>query len=67
MAVLFFFWTGCCHNTNFTLIHSLTPFCVYKQKLVMLYCKYTQHTLFTYSFYAFIRLFISVTVSSKNY
>ena len=45
---------------------SFTPrlLSVYRNK--SLYCKYTQHILFTHSFYAFIRVFTSVTVSSKN-
>ena len=45
---------------------SFTPrlLSVYRNK--NLYCKYTQHILFTHSFYAFIRIFISVTVSSKT-
>ena len=45
---------------------SFTPrlLSVYRNK--SLYCKYTQHILFTHSFYGFIRVFISVTVSSKT-
>ena len=45
---------------------SFTPrlLSVYRNK--SLYCKYTQHILFTHSFYAFIRVSTSVTVSSKN-
>ena len=52
-----------CHHTNFTLTHSLTPFVLYKQKLVLhIHTIYFIHTFILH----FIRLFISVTVSSKT-
>ena len=51
--------------SDFTLIDFLTLLCLSLYINKSLYCKHTQYILFTHSFFAFIRLFIYVTVSSK--
>ena len=46
----------CCHNTHFTLVHSLTPFFSYEEKLVL-------HIQTVY----FIHAFILCMLSAHNY
>ena len=50
-----------CHNTNFTLIHSLTPFCLYRQKPVNIHNIFYSHIHSTLSY-----TYPYVTVSFKT-